>query len=48
MYKFQMKLLYNKEKFCYTKTEFLNFMLILLLPKSDVTGAKLKSNGYFF
>lgn len=47
MYKLKMNLLYNKEKFCYTKTELLNLMLTLPLPKSDIIDARLESNGCF-
>ena len=43
-----MKLLYNKEeRFC-TKTELLNFKIILQLAKLDMDGSRLLSNGLIF
>ena len=46
MYKFKIKLLYNKEQFCCTKTELLDFMLPLSLPDLGIIAARLKSNTY--
>ena len=41
MHKFKMKLLYNEEKpFC-TKTELLNFKIILPLARLDIVGSRL-------
>ena len=45
MKKIKTKLLHNKEKNFSHKTELLNFIFTLLLPKSDIVVAKLESNG---
>ena len=47
MYKFKMKLLYNKEFFC-TKGELLNFKITLSLAKLALIGSGLVSNGLSF
>ena len=46
MFKFKTKLLCNEEEFCCTKTELLNFEIILSFPKLDITGARLKSEDF--
>ena len=45
MYKFKIKLLNNKEKRFCTKTELLNFKIILPLAKLDMVGSRSVSNG---
>ena len=48
MYNFKIKLLYNEEKIFCTKTELLNFNITLPLPKLDIVGSRLVSNGLIF
>ena len=48
MYKFKMKLLHNEEKFFCTKTEWLNFIIALLLAKLNMVSLSLVSNGLIF
>ena len=48
MYKFKMKLLYNKEELFCTKTEFLNFKLTLPLTELVMIGARLVSSHLVF
>ena len=48
MYKFRIKLLYNKEKIFCTKTDPLNFKVTLPLVKLDMVGSRLVSNGLIF
>ena len=48
MYKFRIKLLYNGEKLCCTKTELLNFKFTLPLAKLDIVGSRPVSNGLIF
>ena len=46
MYKFKIKLIYNKEElFC---TELLNFKFTVLLAKLDMVKQRLVSNGLIF
>ena len=44
MYKFKIKMLYNEKEFCCTKTDLLNFKIILPFPKLDITEAGLEPN----
>ena len=48
MYKFKIKILYNKEEFFCTKTEFSDFKITQLLAKLDMVSSKLVSNDSFF
>ena len=46
MFKFKIKLLYNKKHVFCNKTEWSNFMVTLLLAKLGIVGSKLLSNSY--
>ena len=48
MYKFKIKLLYNKQKVFCTKKELLNFKITLPLAKLDMVSSRLVSNGLIF
>ena len=48
MYKFEIKLLYNKEQNVCTETELLNFKCTLPLAKLDMVSSRLVSNGLIF
>ena len=48
IYKFKIKLQYNKEGLFCTKTELLNFNVTLPLAKLDMVGSRLVSNSLIF
>ena len=48
MYKFKTKLLYNQEKYFFTKNELSNFKINLPLTKLIIVRARLVSNGLIF
>ena len=48
MQKRNMKILYNMEEFCYTKTELSNFSFTLPFSKFYITDARRESNGLIF